>query len=578
MDILANLPFQILTGLAHRAKKQFIQDTQHPLQVQEQYLKHLLRLHQDTEFGRHYRLNEIQTIDQFRDRVPILPYSAYEPYTKRIAQGETNVLNPDPVIYINITSGSTGKQKMIPVTQRFQNSLGKANLASMGFLDDALRERGKGLDKLLVTNPALINGYTPGGIKYGPAGPGVLHTRRWLYEWLFAHPFTTLQIGDSFTRHYLCLLFSLRNDELGGIIANFPMLILRICQYLEDYADSLIQDLERGTIGSGLNLDPQARRFSQTERERLERLERRLSPAPKRAQQLRAILKSQGRLTPPLVWPHLAYIATARGGTSDFYFQHFSDYHLDQLPVFGAAYTTAEGTCGVYSDVNVDASVLALNTGFFEFIPEAEWDQEQPNTVLATDVKPGERYRILMTNYSGFYRYDIGDVVEVSDFFEQTPTLIFRHRRGGILSSTTEKTTEAHVTKVFKALQQEFSLTVHDFFITLSEKEFPPHYLVNIELSPQTHFGEPSRFLRRFDELLQETNPHYALKRSGEVPPPRLRILASGSFDVVRERQINRGIPDSQLKFPHISEDRELFAGLTVEKEVRLPEDVQSFS
>ena len=539
---MANLPFQILTTLAHRAKNQFIQDTKHPLAVQEQYLKTLLQHHQKTELGRHYHLDEIKTIDQFRSRIPILPYSAYDPYTERIAQGEKNVLTPDPVIYINITSGSTGKQKKIPVTQRFQNSLGKANLASMGFLDTALRQRGNKLEKLLVTNPALIKGYTEGGIKYGPAGPGVLHTRRWLYEWLFAHPFTALQVDDSFTRNYLCLLFSLRNRELGGLIANFPMLILRICGYLENYAESFIEALERGTLPSWLNLDSETR----------SRLNRRFSAAPQRARELREILNSEGRLTPPLAWKNLAYIATARGGTSDFYFQHFADYDLDQLPVFGAAYTTAEGTCGVYTDVNVDASVLALNTGFFEFIPESEWEKEQPQTLLATEVKPGERYRILMTNYSGFYRYD---------------------RRGGILSSTTEKTTEAHVTAVLRSLQEEWGITIHDFFVTLSEKEFPPHYLLNIELPPESKLEDSEHFLRRFDEILKETNPHYALKRSGEVPPPRLRILAMGSFDIVRQRQIDRGIPDSQLKFPHISEDRQLFAGLTVQKEITLDSD-----
>ncbi len=560
---MANLPFQILTTLAHRAKNQFIQDTKHPLAVQEQYLKTLLQHHQKTELGRHYHLEEIKTIDQFRSRIPILPYSAYDPYTQRIAQGEKNVLTPDPVIYINITSGSTGKQKKIPVTQRFQNSLGKANLASMGFLDSALRQRGKKLEKLLVTNPALIKGYTEGGIKYGPAGPGVLHTRRWLYEWLFAHPFTTLQVDDSFTRTYLCLLFSLRDQELGGLIANFPMLILRICQYLENYAESFIEDLERGSLPSWLNLDSKTR----------SRLNRRFSSAPQRARELREILNSEGRLTPPLAWKNLAYIATARGGTSDFYFQHFSDYDLDQLPVFGAAYSTAEGTCGVYTDVNIDASTLALNTGFFEFIPESEWDQEQPQTLLATEVKPGERYRILMTNYSGFYRYDIGDIVEISEFFEQTPTLIFRHRRGGILSSTTEKTTEAHVTAVLRSLQEEWGITIHDFFVTLSEKEFPPHYLLNIELPPESKLEESEHFLQRFDEILKETNPHYALKRSGEVPPPRLRILGTGSFDIVRQRQVDRGIPDSQLKFPHISEDRQLFAGLPVQKEITLDSD-----
>jgi len=56
-------------------------------------------------------------------------------------------------------------------------------------------------------------------------------------------------------------------------------------------------------------------------------------------------------------------------------------------------------------------------------------------------------------------------------------------RRGG-LSSTTEKTTEFHVTQVMQALQQEFSLPLEDFCITLSENDVPAHYLVNIELAP----------------------------------------------------------------------------------------------
>lgn len=557
---MANLPFQIVATVARRAKTRFVQDAKAPLFTQETYLKQLLKRQQNTQLGVHYRLKEIKTIDEFRDRVPILPYSAYEPYTQRIAQGEKNVLTPDPVIYLNITSGSTGKQKMIPVTQHFQNSLGKANLASIGFLEAALRERGQGLNPFLVTNPALFQGYTAGGIKYGPAGPGVLHTRKWLYEWLFAHPFTTLQVPDSFARHYLCLLFSLRNENLGGLSANFPMLILRICRYLEEYADSLLTDLEQGSIPDWLTIPDEIR----------SRLERRFHPSQARSRKLREILKSEGRLTPPLAWQNLAYIATARGGTSDFYFQHFSKYHLNEIPVFGAAYATAEGNCGIYPDVNVDESVLALRSGFFEFIPEADWDKEQPETLLATEVRPGERYRLLMTNYSGFYRYDIGDIVEIGDFFEQTPTMIFRHRRGGILSSTAEKTTEAHVTDVMRDLQQEFSLTVHDFFVTLSEKEFPPYYLLNIELPSETNLTDADlkRFLHRFDERLQQANRRYESKRKDEIPSPRLRLLSKGSFDVVRQRQIDRGIPDSQLKFPHISEDRQLFRGLTVEREV----------
>lgn len=82
---------------------------------------------------------------------------------------------------------------------------------------------------------------------------------------------------------------------------------------------------------------------------------------------------------------------------------------------------TAEGTLSIYHDLNNDGSILAIETGFFEFILEDQWETEHPKTLLATEVKAGELYRVLMSNYTGFYRYDIGDIVEVLGFYEQAP-------------------------------------------------------------------------------------------------------------------------------------------------------------
>ncbi len=560
---MTNLLLPILTTVAERAKANFVKKTHHTFEVQEQFLHKLLQTHKDTELGCQYGLKDIKTIEQFQERIPVLPYDGYEPYIERIARGEKNILTPDPVVYLNTTSGSTGKQKLIPVTRRFQNSLGWANLTCIGFLSEALRVRGLKFGKLLVTNTAQLTGRTPAGIDYGPGGTGVMRMNKFLYKQLFAHPYETLTVADSLTRHYLCFLFALRDPSMRGIIANFPMLILRTCNYFERYAEDLIQDLETGEFANWLKLEPEIRA----------KLERQWSPTPTRAAQLREILNSEGRLTPKLAWPGLSYIATARGGTSDFYFERFPHY-LDDTPVFGAVFASAEGTFSIYPDLNTDGSVLAIATGFFEFIPQDQWEAEHPKTLLATEVKAGEYYRILMTNYSGFYRYDIGDVVEVVGFYEKAPLIVFRHRRGGILSSTTEKTTESHATQVMQALQQEFGLLLEDFCITLSENEFPAHYLVNVELADNYTLSNPQAFLRRFDEKLKEINVYYKAKRRDQVPSPRLRILASGSFAIVRQRQLLKGIPDSQLKFPHISEDRNFLAGLRVEQEIRLPEDV----
>jgi hypothetical protein len=222
----------------------------------------------------------------------------------------------------------------------------------------------------------------------------------------------------------------------------------------------------------------------------------------------------------------------------------------------------------VYPDFDQDGSILAIESGFYEFVPPDQWQVEHPQTLLPCEVKVGERYRILLTSYSGFYRYDIGDVVEVVGFFEQAPLIVFRHRQGGLLSSTTEKTTEFHATQTVQALQQEFNVRLEDFCITLSETECPARYVVNVELALGQTLDNPSEFLKRFEYWMGEFNHLYVRARQGQVPPPALRVLAPGSFARVRQRQVDRGMFDSQLKFPHISEDRGFLADFGVLQEV----------
>jgi len=556
---MSNLMLSLIAELNQRAKAAFIKKTREVEATQTQFLRSLLQSHQETEFGREYGFADIQTIDEFRQRLPILPYSDYEPYIERIAAGVPHVLTPDPVIYLNLTSGSTGKQKLIPVTRRSRHALTKANQVSGGFVVDATRRSGRKPGKLLLTSSTQLLGHTQSGIPYGPVSVSQLRMSNALYRQVFTHPFQALQISDSLARHYVCLLFALHNPDLGAIAANFPILALRLCDYLDCYAEDLIWDVEFGTIADWLKLEPELRT----------RLERQATANPKRARELRDRYKSEGHLTPHLAWDKLAFLITARGGTSSFYFERFPAY-FGQTPIFGGIYASAEATFGIYHDFNCDSNILALETGFFEFIPEAYWEHDQPATLLPWEVEAGKFYRILVTNYSGFCRYDIGDVVEVVGFFEQAPLLVFRHRRGGLLSSTTEKTTEFHAVQVMQLLQRDFDLSLENFCITLSEDGIPAPYLVNIELALGHTLAEPQQFLTRFDQRLKEIHVSYEVKRRDQVPPPRLRILAPGSFATLRQRMMQRGIPESHLKFPHISEDRQFLSGLSVQQEIRM--------
>lgn len=251
-------------------------------------------------------------------------------------------------------------------------------LTSMGFLIDALQARKLQFGKLLVTNSTQLWGRTSAVILYGSSSAGVLRMEKRLYKQFFAHPYETLQTADSLARHYVCLLFALREQSMRGAITNFPMLILRTCNYLERYAEDLIQDLEKGTIAHWLKLEPEIRTS----------LERQWSTVPSRATQLRKILNSEGRLTPNNAWSNLSFVATARGGTSDFYFERFRAY-FGETPQWGAAYSSAEGMFSVYHELNDNSSIVAIESGFFKFILENQWEVEHLKTLLATEVKVG---------------------------------------------------------------------------------------------------------------------------------------------------------------------------------------------
>lgn len=555
---MANLVLSFLAAVAQQSKANFIRKTRYVEEVQKGFLHSLLQAYQDTEFGREHQLSEIKTIDQFRERLPVQPYSYYEPYTQRMANGETNILTPDPLIYINLSSGTTGPKKLIPVTKRSRRFASQVSRVAMGFAVDAAKREQRPLGKMLL--PLSINplGYTSSGLPFAPASTSDLRLDS-IYRQIFTYPFEAVQISDTLARYYVCLLFALRNASLRVIAATFPVLAFQMCDYLEKNADDLIEDLKTGKIASWLNLEPELR----------VKLERQWQASPERADQLRHLVDTHGRLLPKHAWSDLSFIATARGGTSNFYFERFPEYFGD-APIFGGTYACAEGVLGVHRDFNTDSSILAIENGFFEFIPEDQWDVEYPNTLLPWEVQVGARYRIVMSNYTSFYRYDLGDVVEIDGFFEQTPLIVFRHRRGGVMSSSTEKTTEFHAIQVMQILQQTFDIALENFCITLSEDKIPAHYLVNIELASGHTLQQPEKFLQLFDDTLRKIHAFYDIKRRDQIPLPRLRILEPGSFATLRLQMLQRGVAEAQLKFPHVSEDRRILAGLAVKQEVTL--------
>lgn len=558
------IPLSFFAMAARWQQRQFTRQLPQAPNIQARFLQKLLQEQRGTALGQALKLNSISTLEEFRQRVPRWNYDDYAPYFERAAAGETNVVSPRPVQVFNMSSGSTGSRKLVPITKRVQQTRAYANQVAMGYAFEQAQAQGQAVGQLLLTTLITPLGQTEGGITYGHVSGNQLRaTPSLVYDPLFAQPYEALLVSDTAARIYVCLLFGLRQPQLTYLAANFPLIMLQVCTYLERFGPALVEDIGRGTLHQDIQLEPHLRQS----------LQRRLSPQPQRAQQLQALLNTHGRLLPRHVWPNLSFLITARGGPSDFYFERFDEYFGD-TPIFGGTYASSEAVFGSCCWLNADGALLALKTNFFEFIAPDQWDQATPKTLLPHQLVTGEYYRVLVTNYSGFCRYDIGDVVQVIEMRHGVPVIIFRYRQGGTLSAISEKTTEYHVVQAMATLQDQLILKdimIEDFCVTLSESLVEPFYSLNIELTGEITLPHPEQFLQAFDHQIQAANESYALKRKkNDITAPQLNILAPGSFKQLRQRRLKPGVADdAQVKLSHISCDRTLLDGITITQQIR---------
>ena len=89
----------------------------YPEEVQNDWFKNLLVSAQDTVWGKQFAYSSINTIEEFKKRVPLQDYNSLKSYIERARAGEKDVLWPGETKWFAKSSGTTeDKSKFIPVT------------------------------------------------------------------------------------------------------------------------------------------------------------------------------------------------------------------------------------------------------------------------------------------------------------------------------------------------------------------------------------------------------------------------------------------------------------------------------
>ena len=110
---LASLWQVRLRESAHREARAW----QSPRRAQEEVLSRFLERNRDSAYGLAHGYATIESIEDYQNQVPIVSYDDLRPWVDRICAGENGVLTADPVLFVEGTSGSTGRAKYVPYTE-----------------------------------------------------------------------------------------------------------------------------------------------------------------------------------------------------------------------------------------------------------------------------------------------------------------------------------------------------------------------------------------------------------------------------------------------------------------------------
>jgi hypothetical protein len=523
-------------------------------------LRAILHHHRDTAFGREHGFGALRSVADYQRALPAREYAFFQPAVDRIARGERRVLCADEVLYLGLTSGTTGQAKRHPVTRRLLAHTRRATLISQALVAQQLPAARRPALGLVLMNAQRLEP-SEGGLLTGNLSSIALHAgprRSGLPFVVSPRPvYAARKYADAL---YLHLLFGLRERGLGFFHAPFASGLLDMEHLLARRGPELVEDVGRGGLREEFELEPEARR----------ELVARLRPEPARARELEAALVGGRQGLARRLWPRLAFVTSIVGGSFALYARQLVPF-LEDVPLFPATYVCTEATLGVALRVGRPAYCLLPGAAFVEFLPEAHLEDATPPLLLPEQVVEGEAYELVLTTWAGMYRYRLGDVVRVVGHHQGSPLLEVLYRRGTLLNLMGEKTSERATHHALHEVLDERGLRPRDYTVVEDTRTLPGRYAFFVEFSdggaPRVPRGVLSEAL---DGALRRANPVYGLVRGGErLGAATLHPVAPGTFQALGGVLVRRGASPTQVKVPRTVRDPEL---LTLLWGQRLPE------
>ena len=521
--------------------------TKDPVKAQNALLRKILRRSRTSEYGKKYDFGNIRTVDDFRRTVPLTQYTDYAPYIERMMQGEKNLLYSGRVVRYCTSSGSVGKPKIVP---KSVNDLWK--MQCIGFscsvataAHDLRRKKGVRLPPQVGLLTMALTGHTaPDGKKINDAGQVPLDYLKPIIPFFCTSPLSLMyrEHEERLDTSYLLLRFALVNRDVSYLGSLVITLLTAMFDYLEQNWQMLCDDIEKGGIDPSVRITPELRA----------EYEKKLKPDPVRAAELRREFE-KGFDDPiaPRIWTRLTWGYGMVSSTLKVYVEKLRRYIGPDVPLHNMGYGAAEGFFAMATELDVPDYVLLPHCVFFEFIPvgdDPDEEEKDPQTLLLNELEVGKKYEVVITNFSGLYRYRMFDVVQVTRMYQNTPQIEFLYRRNLGMNIANEKMTTDMVDEAVKNTADALGLTLAGYSLFDDFSTDPPRYCMVCEPEQPVDEAARQKMIGLLDGYFKEYNDKYEIRRGSMIGAPEVLFLEAGSYARYKESLLQSGRVLNQIK------------------------------
>ena len=363
-----------------------------------------------SDYGLRYNFSDISTTGGYRSRLPLTNYDTYQPMidlARRI--DESSIFTNENITGYMLSYGRVGVPKRLPVTQKHLAPYLKEMERMLAgkkvfFMAESLRHRSPVLN-LDTKYTSTLTGLLLSEFYNENLRVSLSRKRADITT-----PAELLFPDELMDLEYPRLFFALREKDITTIYAPNAGIFLDSMHRLAKDWEKLCDDIEAGRIS-------ELKRFPDDKRKKLNS---RIAPDPARAKELRRIFTSckDGNILPLVkdIWPSLVEIIADGTGSNAIYADIIRD-NMRHIK-FNNNFLATEEAFIARAIPNTDMYELDLSANFYEFMP-----LNGGETVAAHEIEPGGEYRVIVSGYSGLYRYCTNVLVRCEEVSNDSVTV-----------------------------------------------------------------------------------------------------------------------------------------------------------